>query len=191
MSFWQSKKTNFMSFKHFMTVPNYFLKFVINSWGEIPFPHQFSDLFNNRLKNLRINTFAAGLLFKCFNLLSVAVNAVKLGRTIKFKLRGLNGSYLKEHTVKIGITVEFQFYNNKIRMLDYCSKYNILLQLKYYFFQKTSLTKRVINHKIFNYLAPRQFRHFAVPKLFHLLSLRESELLQFMDLMLLRQFAVL
>lgn len=61
-----------------MSALNYFLKFVINSWGKIPFPHPFSHLFNNKLKNLMINAFAAGLLFKCFSLLSIAVNAVKL-----------------------------------------------------------------------------------------------------------------
>ena len=70
-----------------MTAPNNFLKFVINFFGEIPFLHPFSDLFNNKLKNLRINAFAAGLLFKCFSLLSIAVNTVKLRGAIKFQFR--------------------------------------------------------------------------------------------------------
>ena len=70
-----------------MTAPNYFVKFGINSWGKISFPHPFADLFNNKVKKLRINAFTARMLFKCFSMLDIAVNAVNLRRAVKFQLR--------------------------------------------------------------------------------------------------------
>lgn len=86
---------------------------------------------------------------------------------LSFSFVSLNESYLRKHTVFIGISVEFQFYNNKIKMLEYCSKYSPTIQIL--FLLKNEFDKkRVKKHKIFNHSAPRQFRIFAVTKLFHL-----------------------